>query len=93
MNSRICSNQDCSHNGESQELTNFYKDKSNSIGVSYHCKDCNNKNKQSARCVESIPALIGRAIELSKVKSNHENRNNLKIRTLAIKIFKLGLIK
>ena len=88
---RICSNPDCSHNGESQELTNFYKDKSNSVGVSYHCKDCNNKMKQNARNAENIPKLISRAVELSK--TYHKNRNILEIRALAVKIFKLGLIK
>ncbi len=37
---KICSNPNCSHNGQPQPVSNFFKNKRCKDGLHYYCKDC-----------------------------------------------------
>ncbi len=37
---KVCTNKTCSHKGEPQDVSNFYRDSGNTLNRQVHCKDC-----------------------------------------------------
>ena len=49
METKICSNPNCKHNGQPQPLNNFHKNKSKKDGYNSHCKTCMREKYLKAR--------------------------------------------